>query len=367
MRAKNGSGWSGFSTHLYFQTQGSAPPPPTLVSPGTGNGPGETIGTLTPTMRWNASQGATGHGQTFRNDGGGWTLIYDNDNVANTTSLVLPSGYLQAGKQYRWNMRAKNGSGWSGFSTHPAQDVGVTPCLTLVSPGTGNAPGETIGTLTPTMRWNASQGATGYGLYVSVALYGCGNPSTRTRTSWNTTSHQLPAGKLEPGKKYRWNMRAKNASGWSGVSTHLYFQTQGAPPPPPPPPPPEHTISGQVKTAGGSAISGVKLTATGIGSITTTGNGMYSITVPDGWSGTITPSKSGYSFTPSSRSHPNVKNDRSSQNFTGQTAPPPPPPGQAMIWPARDGNGQYTREVTRDHSERAWARQGQFHMTICGH
>ncbi|MCW5775746.1 MAG: fibronectin type III domain-containing protein [Phycisphaeraceae bacterium] len=141
------------------QTAFAQPSPLTLVSPGTGNGPGETIGTLTPTMRWNASQGATGYGLYIsRNDGGGWTLIYDNDNVANTTSLVLPSGYLQAGKQYRWNMRAKNGSGWSGFSTHLYfQTQGSAPPPPTLVSFDGHAPGERRSTLTPTMRWNTLQ------------------------------------------------------------------------------------------------------------------------------------------------------------------------------------------------------------------
>ena len=45
-------------------------------------------------------------------------------------------------------------------------------------------------------------------------------------------------------------------------------------------------------------------------------NGNYSIMVSKNWSGTITPSKSGYTFSPSSRSYSNLNSDKANQDFT---------------------------------------------------
>ena len=60
-----------------------------------------------------------------------------------------------------------------------------------------------------------------------------------------------------------------------------------------------YDISGYVRSESGSGISGVSLTATGTGlysgvweSVTTRSSGYYSIHVPDGFDGDITPSNS---------------------------------------------------------------------------
>ena len=83
------------------------PAAPTLNSPGSSSSPGTTISTLTPTMSWNASSGATNYG-VYLYDVATSTLIYDNHYIGSTLSLALPSGYLVAGHSSRWNMRASN-------------------------------------------------------------------------------------------------------------------------------------------------------------------------------------------------------------------------------------------------------------------
>ncbi|MCK5146710.1 carboxypeptidase regulatory-like domain-containing protein, partial [bacterium] len=62
-------------------------------------------------------------------------------------------------------------------------------------------------------------------------------------------------------------------------------------------------ISGYVQTSGGSAISNVAITFSdnNVGNTTTNSSGYYSKTVPYNWDGTVTPSKSGYSFSPSNK------------------------------------------------------------------
>ena len=75
------------------------------------------------------------------------------------------------------------------------------------------------------------------------------------------------------------------------------------------------TISGYVRDPNSNGISGV--TMSGDSCSSTNSSGYYSCVVSYGWSGTITPSKSGYSFNPSSRSYSNVTSNQLNQNFTG--------------------------------------------------
>jgi hypothetical protein len=76
------------------------------------------------------------------------------------------------------------------------------------------------------------------------------------------------------------------------------------------------TISGQV-TIGGAGLSGVALSGTGATCSDSDSSGNYSCTVNSGFSGTITPSKSGVTFSPTSRSYTNVTTNQTAQNYTG--------------------------------------------------
>ena len=80
-------------------------------------------------------------------------------------------------------------------------------------------------------------------------------------------------------------------------------------------------ISGYVQTSSGSDIDGVTITfSNGEKSTTTDSSGYYKEKIKKGWSGTATPSKHGYSFSPASRSYSNVTTDQSNQDFTGTQA-----------------------------------------------
>jgi len=71
------------------------------------------------------------------------------------------------------------------------------------------------------------------------------------------------------------------------------------------------TLTGKVGV-GGATLSYVDGT---LKTVTADGNGNYAITVPHGWSGTITPSKTGYLFAPAIRSYTNVTGDTVGQNY----------------------------------------------------
>jgi len=76
------------------------------------------------------------------------------------------------------------------------------------------------------------------------------------------------------------------------------------------------TVSGTV-TLNGAPLAGVAFAATSGGSCgASNGAGQYSCSVPPGWSGSVTPSLAGYSFTPASRSYTNVTANQTGQDFT---------------------------------------------------
>jgi RHS repeat-associated protein len=74
-------------------------------------------------------------------------------------------------------------------------------------------------------------------------------------------------------------------------------------------------ITGTV-TMAGSAAAGVTLSGTGATCTASDSSGNYDCTVPSGWSGTITPSYTGYTFDPASRNYSNVTANESSQGYT---------------------------------------------------
>ena len=74
------------------------------------------------------------------------------------------------------------------------------------------------------------------------------------------------------------------------------------------------TIGGNVGVAGVTLIyvDGTPKT------ITADAKGNYALSVSVDWSGTVTPSKLGYTFTPASRTYGNVQGDQTGQNYTAQ-------------------------------------------------
>jgi hypothetical protein len=72
-----------------------------------------------------------------------------------------------------------------------------------------------------------------------------------------------------------------------------------------------HTITGNAGV-GGATLSYMDEV---LKTVTADGSGNYSITVPSGWSGAVTPSKVGYSFSPINRVYSNVVADQTAQNY----------------------------------------------------
>ncbi|NJL59629.1 MAG: hypothetical protein HC887_08275 [Desulfobacteraceae bacterium] len=93
-----------------------------------------------------------------------------------------------------------------------------------------------------------------------------------------------------------------------------------------------------MKDSNNAAMSGAVLTFAGSGTATTDSSGYYAKTFTSAWTGTVTPSKSGCTFSPISRSYSNVATNQSNQNYTGS---PVTPTNAFRIWIDKNGNGVY--------------------------
>ncbi len=76
-------------------------------------------------------------------------------------------------------------------------------------------------------------------------------------------------------------------------------------------------ISGEVKDSASTGIAGVTITfSNGGDTATTDSSGSYSLNVSDGWSGTATPAKAGYTFSPTSIDYTTITSDQAAQDYT---------------------------------------------------
>lgn len=114
LQARAGTRWSPVSNTLYFQT------PPfrasVALSPGSGEGPGPRISTLTPTLTWTAAIGADNYTLAISRYPYGSANIIWNPRGIISTSITVPAGILANGERYRWNLQARAGSHWSPVS-----------------------------------------------------------------------------------------------------------------------------------------------------------------------------------------------------------------------------------------------------------
>ncbi len=73
-----------------------------------------------------------------------------------------------------------------------------------------------------------------------------------------------------------------------------------------------------VNISGNAGVAGATLVYTdgNVKTVVADGSGNYSLPVAYNWSGTVTPAKSGFTFSPSSRSYSSLKTDQAAQNYT---------------------------------------------------
>jgi hypothetical protein len=214
VNASNAGGTSAWSTVWSFTTTGTGGLiAPVLISPANS----ATGVSINPTMVWNSVAGAATYNLQVSTVSTFASRVVD-DTLTSTSQAV--SG-LSNGTHYFWRVNAKNAGGTSVWSTAwsftTETGSGGLAAPTLVSPVNG-ATGVSI---TPTLVWNASSGATNYLLqlatdsaFISIIL----SDSTSTSTS-------QAVGSLVNSTAYYWRVRAENATGSSAWSTVSSFTT----------------------------------------------------------------------------------------------------------------------------------------------
>lgn len=138
-----------------------------------------------------------------------------------------------------------------------------------------------------------------------IALFTPGAPDG-SYSAWTYTGTTTPGGSLAftiPGGTAPGTYQLRLFSGGVKRATSNNFSVLRA-------------VTGTV-TLGGSPLAGVAFTASN-GGVCTTSNasGVYFCAVANGWSGTVTPTPTGYTFTPTSRSYSNVTTNQTGQNYT---------------------------------------------------
>jgi len=112
-----------------------------------------------------------------------------------------------------------------------------------------------------------------------------------------------------------------------------------------------------ISISGNAGIGGTKLSYTDgvLKTVTAASNGNYSLVVPEGWSGTVTPSKAGYTFVPDSRTYNNVLASFSNQDYSVLL------PAPALQFP---GQNQVINSTTPAFNWSSVANAGHYEIVI---
>jgi hypothetical protein len=131
------------------------------------------------------------------------------------------------------------------------------------------------------------------------------------------------------------------------------------------------TVSGNAGTSGATLTYG----GTTNGTANADGSGNYSFNLPFDWSGTVTPSKTGYAFSPVNRTYANLAADQTGQNYTatlltytisGNTGVPGATLSYTDVTPktaTSDANGNYSLSVTHGWSGTVTPTHACFNFT----
>ena len=276
------------ATTINIQYAGTSPSPSSSPAnysiSGTITGSGVTTGAVTITCgSYNTTVGSGG--------------VYTISNVPNGTSCALTPS--RSGYTYNPTSRSVtiNGSNVTGQNF-------VSSAVTSPSPST--SPSPTTRNISGTI-----SGAVASGVTVTCGSYQATSASNGTYTITNVP--QSTSCTLTPSLSgYTFNPTSYSITANSGTITGRNFTATAN----------TYSISG---TVSGTSVSSVNMTC-GTYSATTNTSGVFTITgVPNGTSCALTPSKSGYTYTPTSRNVTISGSNVTSQNFTSSAVTSPSP------------------------------------------
>jgi hypothetical protein len=212
----NLGGEGAFSAVFTFTTQIGPPAAPTLVSPPNGD---TTVGRY-PLFDWNDVPNATSYRIQVSEDSSFPTGNLQINQVVSTSQFQVTITVLQNGHIYYWRVNASNTGGTSNWSTiwHFKVVPQAPAPPTLVYPPNGS---QGI-SLTPTLRWNTSSGATSYRVQVATNT---GFNTPVVDISVDSTQYTIPTGRLIGNTLYYWRVNASNSGGTSNWTAIWNFKT----------------------------------------------------------------------------------------------------------------------------------------------
>ncbi|CAA7193687.1 fibronectin type III domain-containing protein [Chryseobacterium potabilaquae] len=193
-------------------TPSAIPACPTVTAP-TATATGVAV---SPTITWNAVNGATGYRISMGTTPGG-TNILNNQDLGNVTTYALTTS-LQYSTQYYYTITAYNGGVSSTGCTENSFTTRAIPCPTITAP---QASASGVST-TPTITWDVVTAATGYKL--SVGTTAGGTDVLNNQDLGNVTSYTFPTA-LNTATTYFYTVNSYNATSNSASCSERSFAT----------------------------------------------------------------------------------------------------------------------------------------------
>jgi hypothetical protein len=228
VRAINTGGitYADSSSFAFWSFTTMASPPPTFGKTSPVNG--ATNQSLSPTLFWGTSIGATSYETCYDTTNDNFCSTWTSNGLSTSRAL---SGLIN-GVTYYWQVRAINTSGTTYYAD--GASTAFWAFTTSVNPPaafwkTSPANGATNQSASPTLTWNASAGATSY-----EYCYDTTNDNACSAWTSNGASTSIPLSGLGNGTTYYWHVRAINVYGTTyadGASTAFWSFTTSANPP----------------------------------------------------------------------------------------------------------------------------------------
>jgi len=292
----NSSCLSGGATTVYFNVGCTLPPAPTGFT-------ATAVSSSQIDLSWNSVSGATRYEVNYAQGScpwgaGGQNLTTTNCNTCTTASA--PG--LSPNTTYRFIVIAYNACGW-GTTYSCANATTFSNCSPPPAP-TLNSP-TVISSSQINLSWN-NTGATNYDVY-----YTTGNcPWSTGNLYTNTNGTSVAVTGLSQTTTYKFVIVAKNSPTCVSVNSNCHSATTQSQNPV------NYNVSGTI-TYNGNGLNGATLTASPGGySVSTNSSGNYSLSLPSGWTGTVTPGLVNYSFTPANKAYNNLAANQPGQNYT---------------------------------------------------